>query len=55
MNLQRDLCVLWLRFLLVFGWVLLEFLGNFIVNLQRDLRVVWLGFLLAFLGFLGNF
>ena len=40
----------------VFGWVLLGFLGNFIVNLQRDLCVVWLRFLLVFLmGFVGIF
>ena len=49
-------CVVWLRFLLFFGWVLLGFLGNFIVNLQRDLCVVWLRFLLVFwMGFVGIF
>ena len=39
-NLQRDLCVVWLGFLLVFLGFLLGFLGDFIWNFQRDLCVL---------------
>ena len=40
-NLQRDLCVVWLGFLLVFLGFLLGFLGDFIGNFQRDLCVLF--------------
>ena len=39
-NLQWDLCVVWLGFLLVFLGFLLGFLGDFIWNFQRDLCVL---------------